>query len=258
MALTVGIKAAKNDILLLTDADCRPASKDWITNIVRNFDDKTDLVLAHGAYFKQKGFVGKLIGYDTFTIALQYMGFALAGKPYMGVGRNLAYRRRTFFENKGFASHLKLQSGDDDLFVSEVATNKNTRVEISPESLTYSVPKRTFRSWYVQKLRHLTTSPYYKAGIKMRIGIETFSRFVFYATLLIALLFNNMWLSIAVGIIFLLRYIMQLIIINKTAKRMNEQRFYLSILIFDILLPLINLYILLFSKKKKRSIIIWE
>ncbi len=259
MALTVGIKAAKHEFLILTDADCEPAGKNWISNIVRNFDDQTDIVLSYGAYFKRKGFVGKLISYDTFHIALQYMGFALAGKPYMGVGRNLAYRKSLFFKNKGFASHLKLQSGDDDLFISEVATKQNTRVEVSPDSVTYSVPKKTFKSWYIQKFRHLTTSPYYKSGIKTLIGTEVFSRFLFYASFITALIFNNMWLSIAAGSVFLLRFIVQLLIVNLTAKRMNEQRFVLSVLLFDILLPLVNLNIMLFGKKKRRhNAIKWE
>ena len=259
MALTVGIKAAKHELLLLTDADCQPAGKDWIANMVRNFDDQTDVVLGYGAYFKKKGFVGKLVSYDTFTIALQYMGFALAGKPYMGVGRNLAYRKSLFFKNKGFASHLKLQSGDDDLFISEVANKHNTRVEVSPESVTYSVPKETFKSWYTQKFRHLTTSPYYKASAKALIGIEVSSRFVFYASFITALIFNNMWLSITAGSIFLLRYLTQLLVINLSAKKINEQRFYLSILLFDVLLPLISLYIMIFGKKRrKHNSINWE
>ncbi len=253
MALTVGIKAAKNEILLLTDADCLPEGKNWISNIIRNFDSKTDIVLPYGAYFKNKGFVGKLISFDTFTIAIQYLGFALAGKPYMGVGRNLAYRRSLFFNNKGFASHLKLQSGDDDLFVSEVATSQNTRVEISPESITYSIPKKTYKSWYVQKFRHLTTSPYYKTSIKTLIGIEIFSRFLFYASFISILLLNNIWLSIIAGILFLLRFGMQMFIINKTAKKMNERQFFLSIILFDIFLPLVNLYILIFGKKRRKQ-----
>jgi len=252
MALTVGIKAAKHDIVLLTDADCKPAGKDWITNIVRNFDKKTDVVLAYGAYFKEKGFMGKLISYDTFTIALQYMGFALAGKPYMGVGRNLAYRKQLFFDNKGFASHLNLQSGDDDLFVKEVATKRNTRVEISPESITFSVPKQNFKSWSIQKSRHFTTAPYYKTGTRLRIGGEIVSRFLFYAAIIALAATQNLWLAGFAGSLYLLRVLVQLLVINRTARKINEQRFYFSAVFFDIFLPIINLYILIFYRKKSK------
>jgi cellulose synthase/poly-beta-1,6-N-acetylglucosamine synthase-like glycosyltransferase len=252
MALTVGIKAAKHDIVLLTDADCKPEGKDWITNIVRNFDDKTDVVLSYGAYFKKKGFLSKLISYDTFTIALQYLGFALAGKPYMGVGRNLAYRKHLFFDNKGFASHLHLQSGDDDLFIKEVATKRNTRVEISPESITCSVPKSTFKAWRIQKSRHLSTAPYYRFGTRLRIGVETGSRFLFYAAIIALFTMQNLWLAIFAGGIYILRAIAQLLVINRSARRMNEQRFYLTTLLFDVLLPLITLWVFLFCRKKSK------
>jgi cellulose synthase/poly-beta-1,6-N-acetylglucosamine synthase-like glycosyltransferase len=253
MALTVGIKAAKNELLLLTDADCKPQGKDWISNIVRNFDDKTEIVLSYGAYFQQKGFVGRLISYDTFFIAMQYMGFALSGKPYMGVGRNLAYRKSLFFKNRGFASHLSLQSGDDDLFVSEVATKQNTRVEVSTESITYSIPKQSFKSWYIQKHRHLTTSPYYKFIPKFLIGAEVFSRFLFYLSFILLAIFGNMWLWIFAGSLFLLRFITQALVINLTAKQMNERTFYFGIILYDILLPLISLNIMLFGNHKKRA-----
>ena len=252
MALTVGIKAAKHDIVLLTDADCEPAGKDWITNIVRNFDEKTEVLLSYGAYFKEKGVLGKLISYDAFTIALQYMGFALAGKPYMGVGRNLAYRKQLFFDNKGFASHLNLQSGDDDLFFKEVATKRNTQVEISPESITYSVPKQSFKSWRIQKSRHFTTAPYYKASTRLRIGGETASRFLFYVAIIALAATQNLWIVGFAGGIYLLRVLVQLLVINRTARKMNEQRFYFSALLFDIILPIINLYIFIFCRRKSR------
>lgn len=258
MALTVGIKAAKNDILLLTDADCTPKSKDWISNIVKNFDDKTELVLSYGAYYQQKGFIGNLISFDTFFIALQYMGFALSGYPYMGVGRNLAYRKSLFFKNKGFASHLHLQSGDDDLFVSEVASKENTKVEISSESITYSIPKVTFKSWYFQKTRHLSTSPFYRIIPKMLIGGEVLSRFLFYLSFIFICLTGQVQLCVFAASTFLIRFIVQALVINLTAKQMNEKKFYSSIILFDMLLPLINLIIMIVGGHKRRSSIKWE
>ena len=126
LALTIGIKAAKNEYLLFTDADCQADSKLWIQSMVKNFDKETEIVLGYGSYFAQNTFLSKLISYDTLFICIQYMGFALKGYPYMGVGRNLAYRRSSFFNHKGFAGMLHLQSGDDDLFVNEIANADNT------------------------------------------------------------------------------------------------------------------------------------
>ena len=112
-ALTLGIKAAKYDYLLLTDADCYPRDQDWISSMAQHFSNKT-IVLGYGAYEKHKGLLNKLVRFDTFQVAMQYLSYALIGKTYMGVGRNLAYKKSLFFDNKGFATHLHLPSGDDD------------------------------------------------------------------------------------------------------------------------------------------------
>ena len=209
LAITLGVKAAKNEILLFTDADCRPLTPDWITTMVRNFDDQTEFVLGHGNYYREKGFISKMVAYDTLTIAMQYMGFALLGYPYMGVGRNMAYRRSTFFRLKGFAGFLHIPSGDDDLLVNAFGKKHNTRIEPSLEAETLSLPKTSFKDWYYQKLRHLSTVDIYKSNSKMWIGLEPLARGFFYliVLLLVVLGYNNfIILAIALGS-FLLRFL---------------------------------------------------
>ncbi len=261
LAITVGVKAAKNEILLFTDADCRPLTPDWITTMVRNFDDQTEFVLGHGNYYRERGFISKLISYDTLTIAMQYMGFALLGYPYMGVGRNMAYRRSTFFRLKGFAGFLHIASGDDDLLINAFGKKHNTRIEPSKEAETLSLPKATFRDWYYQKLRHLSTVEVYKSGSKMWIGLEPLSRGLFYLTILLLTIFgynNPIVLAIAAGS-FLLRFLIQYTIINLTARVYNDKRFGLSIILFDILLPLTTLYILTIDKIfRRKAKFIWK
>lgn len=261
LAITVGVKAAKNEILLFTDADCRPLTPDWISTMVRNFDENTEFVLGHGGYYRENGFVSKMVSYDTLTIAMQYMGFALLGHPYMGVGRNMAYRRSTFFRLKGFAGFLHVASGDDDLLINAFGKKHNTRIEPSCEAETLSLPKTTFRDWYYQKLRHLSTVDVYKSGSKLWVGLEPFSRGLFYLTtlLLIILGYNNpILLAIAIGA-FLFRFLIQLIIINSTAKVYKDKGFGLSIILFDILLPLITLYILTIGRIfRRKAKFIWK
>src|ERR1035437_3219178 len=180
LGLTLGIKAAQYDLLLFTDADCMPEDKYWIDRMLRNFTPETEFVLGYGAYFQRKGFLNRLITFDTLFIGLQYMGMAIAGKPYMGVGRNLAYRKETFFAQKGFASSLHLISGDDDLMVNKASNSQNTRVEISPDSITWSEPNTTFQGWLFQKARHLSASSFYKDSSKFRLGVEPTTRGLFY------------------------------------------------------------------------------
>ena len=261
LAITVGVKAAKNEILLFTDADCRPLTPNWITSIVRNFNDQTEFVLGHGNYYREHGFISKMVSYDTLTIAMQYMGFALLGYPYMGVGRNMAYRKSTFFNHKGFAGFLHVASGDDDLLINAFGKKHNTRIEPSLEAETLSLPKTTFRDWYYQKLRHLSTVDVYQSSSKMCIGLEPLSRGLFYLTILLLTIFNYnnpVILSIVIGS-FLLRFLTQFIIINLTTKTYKDKGFGLSIILFDILLPLINLYILTIGKIfRRKAKFIWK
>src|SRR5437868_4035888 len=158
--LSIGIKEAKYEIVLLTDADCVPASEKWLFKMQNAFNNGIEIVLGYGAYTKSPGFLNKAIRFETFHTALQYLGYAMAGKPYMGVGRNLAYKKDVFFRNKGFSSINHIPSGDDDLFINRVATKNNTAVVIDPEAFTISRPKRTWKEWMKQKNRHYSTGKF--------------------------------------------------------------------------------------------------
>ena len=251
LGLTLGIKASKYNILLFTDADCMPEDKLWIARMMRNFTRETDFVLGYGAYFQKKGFLNRLITYDTLFIGLQYLGMAAVRRPYMGVGRNLAYRKETFYSNKGFASTLGLSSGDDDLMVNKACNPWNTRAEIAPDSITWSEPNTTYKGWLFQKARHLSVSRYYKNSSKFRLFFEPFTRGLFYLTLILAMIFGNVITLIASAVLFVIRYVVQLSIINRSAKHFGERKYILSLPVLDIYLPLVNLYIMLFGRKGK-------
>jgi len=239
----IGIKAAKNEILLFTDADCQAVSKNWISCMSAHFDDQTSFVLGYGGYNKEKGFLNKYIRYDSMTIAMQYIGMAIRRLPYMGVGRNLAYRRSLFFTNKGFGAHNHLISGDDDLFVNSNATGENTAVEYSHGSFTRSLPVNTLKEWAVQKKRHLTTAPYYKLRDKILLSAEPLSRLIFYTSFIILLSYTFHWPWVLA--IFGLRLIVQLIIFILIPKKLNEQGMTVYSLFFDIFSPLINMAVYL-------------
>ncbi len=163
--LSIGIKSAKHDILLMTDADCIPASEFWIQKMEGGFQEGTEIVLGYGAYHKRKGWLNKIIRFETFHTAIQYLSYALAGIPYMGVGRNLAYRKEVFFRHKGFSAHNHIPSGDDDLFINRVANRDNTALVLDKEAFTLSIPKKKWGDWWKQKQRHFSTAKYYKPGI---------------------------------------------------------------------------------------------
>lgn len=252
----IGIKAAKNDILLFTDADCQPQSDKWLEGMTSHFKGTTDFVLGYGGYLHEKGLLNKYIRYDCMTIAMQYLGMAIRGIPYMGVGRNLAYRRSIFFENKGFGVYNHVISGDDDLFVNTNANKNNTCVEFRKDSHTRSVPSATFKEWVAQKKRHLTTAPYYKLRDKFLLIVEPFTRVIFYTGLVVLLASLFMWLYVL--IIFALRLISQIIVLALNQKRLNEPGLVGYSLFFDIFSPAINGIIYLSNKLRRPKTNLWK
>ena len=229
--LSIGIKEARHEVLLLTDADCVPASENWIQKMQDGYHNGIEVVLGYGAYHKRPGVLNKLIRFETFHSALQYLSFALAGIPYMGVGRNLSYKKDLFLRNKGFASINHIPSGDDDLFINKTATKNNTAVMIDHSAITLSVPKRTWKEWMKQKHRHFTTSKYYKGKHKFLLGLYTISQFLFYPLLAGSALLYDWKITL---ILFGFRLIMQMIILYRSMKKLNEADLWPWFLILDV------------------------
>ena len=248
-ALTLGIKVAEHEHLLLTDADCYPKDENWISSMVQHFSDEKQIVLGYGGHEKRKGLFNKLLRFDTFQIAVQYFSFSLIGKTYMGVGRNLAYRKSIFFENKGFASHLHLPSGDDDLFIAEVATSKNTVISSSHSAQTLSPPKITFASWVKQKTRHISTSGHYSFEHKFLLGLITLIQLMFWG-LFIFLLATSVWQWAL--LLFGLKFVVQTIIYYPLLKKTDEVELIYLLPFLELLHLLSNMLFFVFKSFKKK------
>lgn len=229
--LSIGIKEAKHELVLLTDADCVPASEFWMQKMQDGYRPGIEVVLGYGSYHKKPGLLNKIIRFETFHTALQYFSYALAGSPYMGVGRNLSYTRGLFFKHKGFSSLNHVASGDDDLFVNMVATKDNTAIVLDPESFTLSEPKKSWAAWIRQKTRHYSTGKFYRPKHKFFLGLYSFSHFLFYP-LFIASLFLYDW-RIVTGV-FLLRLLVQTWIMYKGMEKLDEKDLWPWAWLFDI------------------------
>ncbi|MEP6464703.1 MAG: glycosyltransferase [Parafilimonas sp.] len=237
--LSVGIKSSKHEIVLLTDADCIPASENWIKKMQDGYQPGTEIVLGYGAYKKYPGFLNKLIRFETFHTALQYFSYALAGKPYMGVGRNLSYKKDTFLRNKGFSTINHIPSGDDDLFINMVANKNNTAVVIEKDAHTLSEPHTTWSNWMQQKNRHYTTAKFYKSSHKFLLSLYAILQTLIYPLTVATAIFFNWY--IAVGI-FAIRLIVQCIFWYKCMKKLNEADLFPWFLFFDIWMFAYNLF----------------
>jgi len=219
-ALTLGIKAARYGHLVFTDADCRPDSPNWLAEMAGAFADGKDIVLGYSPYFKARGFLNRLIRFETTHTAMSYLSYALRHNAYMGVGRNLAYMKNLFFKGNGFAGHLHVTSGDDDLFVNQNASRTNVALAIHPDAHVHSGPKTTWKSYYRQKGRHAGASVMYKGRHKRMLAAQLLSALLFYACLPVCLLlFPEMWF-VPVGA-YLLRLGCQMLVFYPIYKKLR-------------------------------------
>ncbi|GIV31429.1 MAG: glycosyl transferase family 2 [Saprospiraceae bacterium] len=195
--LTRGVEEARFDYLLLTDADCQPASLHWMDKMATKLDDGAQIVLGFAPYLEAPGFLNKFIRFETCYTAIQYLSFALAGLPYMGVGRNLAYTKTLFRKTGGFASHTHIASGDDDLFVNAAARPHLVSIQLDPDTFVYSPAKKSWKAWYRQKSRHLTTGRLYKLHHRLLLGLLAMSHTLHYVGgVLMATIGDNPFLTL--------------------------------------------------------------
>ena len=238
LPLTIGIKGAKYENLLLTDADCQPASDQWIKSMSKHFTEKKQIVMGYGPYTKENGLLNKVIRFDTAWIAMNYLSFAKLGVPYMGIGRNLGYTKSVFNAAEGFKSHYSLSSGDDDLFIQDAAKQKNYTINIEPESFCYSKGSSSWKSWFKQKSRHYTTSEKYRVIKKLMLRIYPLTMLAMTTSFVILMFDSNFrWLNLA---IFTLILIIKWIVLGRSFKKLDESKFIALLPLLDLLYALLT------------------
>lgn len=259
LALTVGIKAAKNDILLFTEANCKPCSDQWIREFASAFQGGKEIVLGFCKLdFEKKFAFRRFTAFDNLILGIKYLSMAIIHKPFMGIGRNMAYRKELFFREKGFSSILNIEDGEDDLFINRSANGMNTTVAISPESMTTTNIVDRFSTWKALKSKYLYTKQYYKGAQSFIFGCETFSKYGFYlsvagAILLFAFNYTAYLIPAFAALLFLIRYIFQLIIINKNSHLFGVGKFHVNLFFFDLILPLVNFRFRRYAKLQYRK-----
>ncbi len=251
-AITLGIKSAKNELILLTDADCRPVGNDWVTTMSTRFTPDTQLILGYSPYIKEKGLLNLFIRYESFLTALQYLGWALLGQPYMGVGRNLSYRKSLFLNHKGFNNYMNITGGDDDLFVNRHATQANTKWCIEPTAHIYSIPKKSMASFFYQKVRHLSVGKFYRLKDKIKVGLFSSTLILTWA-LGLFLLFVPEYTYYVLAVMAL-RFIILIVTTHSVSSQLNTKIESLPVIFLDFLYTIYYLstgLVALLTKKVK-------
>ncbi len=250
LPLTLGIKKAKYEHLVLTDADCSPASENWLRHMAGTFTEKSELVLGVGPYQTEKGFLNQLVRFDTIMIAIHYLSMALNRLPYMGVGRNMAYTKTVFNSVSGFKSHYSLPSGDDDLFVQEAAKKRNYAIQIHPESFMYSESKKTWETLVIQKRRHYSTSSRYSVIKKGMLGIYPLTTIILLISFVILVTKVQWWIHALAG--FTLVLAIKWWLLGKCFNKLKGNGFVALLPILD-LLYVIYLPLFYYSTLQKRN-----
>jgi len=240
--LTQAIEKAKYDYLVFTDADCKVVSRDWLS-IYSHYFKTGDIVLGYSPYFKQKGLLNKIIRYETLMTGANYLSLAKMGKPYMGVGRNLGYQKELFEKGNGFASHLEIQSGDDDLFVQEHANRENTIICIRKEHFTYSNGKNSWHAYWHQKRRHLSAGFSYSKEFKLLLSLFPLS-VIGYWVILCLFLLNGYSYYIPLGFIYF-KFLYQIICLKKISKVLGEKDLYLISPLLELMTVIYNGFVAL-------------
>ena len=249
-ALTLGIKKAKHTHLLFTDADCAPQSKTWLSHMSNAFQPGIQIALGYGGYFQDSSsFLNKLIRFETLLTAIQYFSYAKLGAPYMGVGRNLAYTSSLFYETNGFAGHLHLRSGDDDLFVNEAANKGNTVCVYDAEAITRSIPKKKFKEWFNQKRRHVSVAGHYKFKHQLLLALFFASRICFWLFFILLLLLKIFPLLVLIVLGF--KLIIEGIVYFKSAQKLKEQDLVWFFPFFDLSLISMQMFIFISNLTSK-------
>ena len=246
--LSMGIKSAKNDLLVLTDCNCMPVNDQWLRSVVNRYNQRTEIVIGYSPIVHKKGSLNRLMRFDALQNGLLYLSAALNRHPYMGVSKNLSYRKELFYRNKGFISHYTTSMGDDDLFIGQVANKKNTEVLIDAENAILTTPPSTFRLWMRQKSSRYSTVSQYSTRARLSLSLFYASQLLFYVSF-ITLLCLKPAFTITNGAVFyipilafffLLRFGTQMIIYHKASKRLGEKGLLPGLVIYDFLFAFLS------------------
>lgn len=256
LALMLGIKAAKKEWIVFTEPDCYPTSPQWLSSMARHFTDSTDVVLSYSNYEHKPGFANLCYMFDTLQQQLRLLGLTLRGGGYIGIGRNMAYRKEIFFRNKGYSRHLDLERGEDDLFINEHVPSCRITAAASPLS-TVRCASSNLRSWKADRLNRLFIRKRLQGVGPYILGADTLSRTLLYAVIITGIvlsILHHWWITLIITIgLWLTTLGCREYVYHQATHLFGERRYNISLPLFALLHPCWELYLrlnLVFSSKR--------
>ena len=248
-ALTLGIQKTNHPWVLLTDADCVPASNQWIKIMAQQMSEKTDVIIGYSPILPAKGLLNLFERWDYFFVGFQYLAWAAWGRPYMAVGRNLMYRKSLFDKSGGFKNHHDIVSGDDDLFIQQIAHKASIDICLDPKSFMYTQGKPTWTSLIAQKARHVSTSPQYRLADILILSTYPLAQLLFYISAGCLFLSN----PVLISTLYFIRVILIMLILYKKAKPLIQNELITHFMLLDIIQPIFYSAVSLMSFFRKKN-----
>lgn len=240
LGIAMGIRASRHEWLVFTDPHCHPVSPHWLRSLARHFTTETDVVLGYSGFEGGQGWNACKVKAQNLFGSMRYLGMALAGRPYMGIGRNLAYRKGLYERHKGFADHLQLQRGEDDLFINEVAHRGNTQVATGPDSIVRQPVPSDKRLWRKEQVQRRLSGRYGSGGGRWLNAADTWTAVLFHLTTIAVFatsLPTGAWPAAgAAGLLWCVRLAVETTVLQRTAHDVGERLCLLSPLL-DLLRP---------------------
>lgn len=256
LAMTIGIKAARNEVLLFTEAGSRPLSNKWIVSMVQNLSDDKEIVLGYSKFdINSTSLWSKLAHFDNLLFSLQYLSKAIKQKPFTGTYRNIAYRKHLFFENKGFSSTLNFENAEE-IFINRIMNSQNTAIEISNDSFT-STKIENFYHWKTLKTIYARAKSQFIDSTPNIFKAETYSRYIFHLLGVLGIAYCiicALWIYL-VGfvLIYTIRFIIQSKILGRASVHFDSPLSKISLPALETLQPIYNNRFWRLSKKRKKG-----
>lgn len=250
--LSIGVKSATKDVILLTEAESVPKSFDWISNMVQGYSGGTQMVIGYNLVKGNGTLLGAFQQYENMAYNASYIGAALMGNPYTATGRNLSYRRDFFFKQGGFISHYSIPDGADDLFVNQNANSRNSALILNSEASVISEPRNTFGLWHQDRAHRLYTRRYYGWGDRLMLSVYPLSQIVFLAALVLLFIGGIFPWQILVAVLAL-KIIWQIMCSLPLAKKFEIKKIHFFSPFFEFYFLFANTFLTYFALRRKKK-----
>ncbi|MBR6904753.1 MAG: glycosyltransferase [Bacteroidales bacterium] len=256
MAISMGVKCATYDHILLTSPDCKPASRLWLSKMAQNFQFQQRIVLGYNTFEKKKGIYSHFLHFDNLISAVQYFAHALMHSTYRGDLNNVAFVRPLFYKQNGFIAYNHLLYGEEDIFIHRASTPNNVAVEFDPDAVTLQQHSPSYGYWRLHKVSLFFTRKFNSLKNRILLSGYELTNLLFYGILALAIVISMhqpLALYIAIGIA-VLRIASLYVVMGIAAKKLHETQIIPQLLFYDLLFAILTPLLWLSAKLHHKKI----